>query len=265
MRAIRKDITQQRLADRTTVELIEKCARFHIFCSARLCAESEHDFDAKLNQQNLENCLQTLKELYDDAYERRNRTDDSRADTAMRNEVEFRSYMLLMYVQDSATFNRHLLSLRTDLRDTPEIQRCVDVYRAYFANNFVRFFRLVAALPPLHAALLHRAFLTVRIAAASMLQRSFKSGGHLPTALPLSFVADLLQFDGEEDTAQFCRSCSLQVERGTSETAAAGEMQVLLDRSAPVEYREGPWNRMRAIRLIESKINVSIGEVSSPY
>ena len=38
-RAIRKDITQQDLKDPVTVELVEKCARFHIVCSERLIEE----------------------------------------------------------------------------------------------------------------------------------------------------------------------------------------------------------------------------------
>jgi hypothetical protein len=38
-RAIRKEITQQMIVDKTTVSLVEKCARFHIyasFCMANL-------------------------------------------------------------------------------------------------------------------------------------------------------------------------------------------------------------------------------------
>jgi hypothetical protein len=38
-RAIRKDITQQDLKDPITVDLVEKCARFHIVCAERLIEE----------------------------------------------------------------------------------------------------------------------------------------------------------------------------------------------------------------------------------
>ena len=38
-RAIRKDITQQDLKDPVTVDLVEKCARFHIVCAERLIEE----------------------------------------------------------------------------------------------------------------------------------------------------------------------------------------------------------------------------------
>lgn len=32
-----QDITQQSLCDPGSVDLVEKCARFHIHCTARLC------------------------------------------------------------------------------------------------------------------------------------------------------------------------------------------------------------------------------------
>merc|ERR1719400_2187782 len=52
-RAIRKDITQQNLTDLVSLSIVEKCARFHIFCSERLCEESAHNFASKLNDENL--------------------------------------------------------------------------------------------------------------------------------------------------------------------------------------------------------------------
>ena len=43
-RAIRKDITQQDLnRDPIAVDLIEKCARFHIMCSERLIEEERYN------------------------------------------------------------------------------------------------------------------------------------------------------------------------------------------------------------------------------
>lgn len=60
-RSIRKDITQQELCSPGTVLLVEQCARFHIHCAARLCAEEPQVFDQKINTENLTKCLQSLK------------------------------------------------------------------------------------------------------------------------------------------------------------------------------------------------------------
>ena len=45
---------------------VEKCARFHIVCSERLVEVDSHDFDKKLNDENLTKCIQTLKHMYYD-------------------------------------------------------------------------------------------------------------------------------------------------------------------------------------------------------
>ena len=50
----------------TAVDLVEKCARFHIVCSERLIEVDSHDFDKKLNDENLTKCIQTLKHMYYD-------------------------------------------------------------------------------------------------------------------------------------------------------------------------------------------------------
>ena len=83
-----QDITQQQLCDRGAVELIEKCARFHIFCSERLCEEDMHSFDAKINNENLTKCLQTLREFYHDL--------ERKQKAFCTCEAEFRAYTVLM-------------------------------------------------------------------------------------------------------------------------------------------------------------------------
>lgn len=84
-----KDITQQHLCDPVAVSLVEKCARFHIFCSEALCEEDVAVFDPKINNENLTKCLQTLKEMYHDLHVRQNVT-------CLENEAEFCMYMVLM-------------------------------------------------------------------------------------------------------------------------------------------------------------------------
>lgn len=61
-----QDITQQHLCDPLTVSLIEKCTRFHIHCAHFMCEEPMSSFDAKINNENMTKCLQSLKEMYQD-------------------------------------------------------------------------------------------------------------------------------------------------------------------------------------------------------
>ncbi|KAM3175400.1 hypothetical protein ACTXT7_008606 [Hymenolepis weldensis] len=96
-RAIRKDITQQRLCSPTIVSIVEKITRFHIFCAARLVDQSMDAFDPRINSENLTQCLQTLKELYSDIQ-------SSAGSNSMVKvcpcEAEFRAYMILMKLNE---------------------------------------------------------------------------------------------------------------------------------------------------------------------
>lgn len=86
-RGIRKDITQQHLCDPLTVSLIEKCTRFHIHCAHFMCEESLSSFDAKINNENMTKCLQSLKEMYQDL---RNKG------VFCASEAEFQGYNVLL-------------------------------------------------------------------------------------------------------------------------------------------------------------------------
>lgn len=90
-----QDITQQQLCDLVSVSLVEKCTRFHIFCSAALCEEDMAVFDPKINNENLTKCLQTLKEMYADL--------SSKQNVCCPSEAEFRAYMVLMRLNDGDT------------------------------------------------------------------------------------------------------------------------------------------------------------------
>jgi len=79
----------------TSVGLVEKCTRFHIYCSEALCEEDMAVFDPKINNENLTKCLQTLKEMYTDLGTRQN--------VLCRCEAEFRAYMVLMRLNDGDT------------------------------------------------------------------------------------------------------------------------------------------------------------------
>ena len=95
-----QDITQQRLCNASSVSLIEKCARFHIYCAERLCEEDMSVFDVKINNENLTKCLQSLKEMYHDLKVKHK--------VYCENEAEFRAYMVLMNLNQGDTL-RYIL------------------------------------------------------------------------------------------------------------------------------------------------------------
>lgn len=84
---LEQDITQQHLCDPLTVSLIEKCTRFHIHCAHFMCEEPMSSFDAKINNENMTKCLQSLKEMYQDL---RNKG------VLCASEAEFQGYNVLL-------------------------------------------------------------------------------------------------------------------------------------------------------------------------
>ncbi|XP_067683402.1 germinal-center associated nuclear protein-like [Haliotis asinina] len=239
-RGIRKDITQQQLINREAVELLEKCARFHIFCSERLCEEDMHVFDEKINNENLTKCLQTLKEMYHDL--------DVKHQVFCPNEAEFRAFIVLMNLNEGDTL-REVQTLRSEVRTSKEIKFVIKVYTALNSNNYVRFFRLVKESSFLNACIIHRYFTQVRSRA---LQTMIKAFGGKKSQFPLTELVRILSFDNINEAATFCQVYGLKVADGA----------VILDKSSFV-IPESAYAPRRAITLIESKRMVPVGEVIS--
>ncbi|XP_064604912.1 germinal-center associated nuclear protein-like isoform X2 [Liolophura sinensis] len=239
-RGIRKDITQQMLCDRTAVGLIEKCARFHIYCAERLCEEDFHTFDQKINTENLTKSLQSLKELYSDLA--------IKQQVFCETEAEFRAYMVLLNLNEGDTL-REVQQLRGEVRASAEINFALQVYSALNSNNYVRFFKLAKKASFLNACIMHRYFVQVRSQALKTMLRAFAFGGR-PIQFPLIELMRVLAFEDTEEAAEFCMHYGLLTKAG----------EVCLDRNSYIEPELGISLR-RAHSVIESKLTVSVGEV----
>ncbi|XP_078048951.1 RRM_XMAS2 and SAC3_GANP domain-containing protein xmas isoform X2 [Augochlora pura] len=241
-RGIRKDITQQELCCLDSVELVEQCARFHIVCSERLCAEEPSIFDKKINSDNLTKCLQTLKYMYHDLRVK---------GINCQNEPEFRAYIILLNLNNS-NFMWDLQRLPKSVQRSPEVQFAQEVYSALESNNYYKFFKLVCKTTYLNACILLRYFNQVRLRALSVMVKAYCRTAS--TAYPLYELIDILGFEDEPEAVYFCEQVGLNV--------AKDEYHVLLNRqnfSMPVLNMK----QNRACNVIESKRVVkqlSIGE-----
>ncbi|KAL3853116.1 hypothetical protein ACJMK2_016691 [Sinanodonta woodiana] len=238
-----QDITQQQLCNRGAVGLIEKCARFHIYCSERLCEEDMHTFDAKINNENLTKCLQTLKELYHDLW--------SKQKIACPYEAEFRAYMVLMNLNEGDIL-REVQQLRPEIRNTHEIDFALKVYSALNSSNYVRFFKLVKDGSFMNACIMHRYFTQVRSRALITMMKSYSMSSK-PAQIPLTELVRVLAFELEEEARQFCHHYGFSVQSGP-------DGDVILDKNAYIEP-ETTWAPYRSVKLIESRLMVSPGEV----
>jgi len=186
-RGIRKDITRQELCCMDSVELIEQCARFHIVCSERLCAEDASVFDKKINSENLTKCLQTLKYMY---YDLRMKG------ITCENKPEFKAYIVLLNL-NNGNFLYDLQQLPKSVHNSSEIQFAIKVYFSLDSNNYHKFFKLVRQTTYLNACILLGYFNQVRLKALSVMVKAYCRS--TSTAFPFYEMMDILGFEDENE------------------------------------------------------------------
>lgn len=241
-RGIRKDITQQELCCKESVELIEQCARFHIVCSERLCAEDASVFDKKINSENLTKCLQTLKYMYHDLRVK---------GITCENEPEFRAYVVLLNL-NNGNFLYDLQQLPVSVQNSLQIQFAIKVYFSLDSNNYYKFFKLVRETTYLNACILLRYFNQIRLRALSIMVKAYCRS--TSTAFPLYELIDILGFEDENEAIYFCEQAGLNLSND--------EMYILLNRQS-FNMPTASIQQGRACNLIESKritLNFSIGQ-----
>ncbi|CAH2096075.1 unnamed protein product [Euphydryas editha] len=242
-RGIRKDITQQALCCADSICMVEICARFHAHCAARL-ADLEHtQFDQKLNTDNLTKCLQTLKHMYADV------SSDKKP-----NEAEFRGYIALLNLGD-ANFWWEIKQLPQNIQKSESIVFAIKIYTSLDNNNYVKFFRLVREKATyLQACILMRYFNDVRARALARIIKAYAPrGGSL---YPAADLMKILAFETVENMKSFISHYGLRFAKNEEELA------IILNRNQFIEDSD-PYPLSRAISLIESKRQCTVGEVIS--
>ncbi|KAM4697864.1 germinal-center associated nuclear protein [Rhinophrynus dorsalis] len=238
-RGIRKDITQQHLCDPVTVSLMEKCMRFHIHCAHQLCEEPMSSFDAKINNENLTKCLQSLKEMYQDLQNR---------GVFCSSEPEFRGYSVLLNL-NKGDILREVQQFHPSVRNSAEVKFAVQVFAALNSTNFVRFFKLVQSASYLNGCILHCYFNQIRRDALRVLNVAYTASTLRSTSFPLENMVRLLFFHDSDEATEFLMSYGLSVTDGNVE----------LNRAAFVEP-EVPSHPKKCL-FISQKRHVSVGEV----
>ncbi|NXF74096.1 GANP protein, partial [Sclerurus mexicanus] len=239
-RGIRKDITQQHLCNPLMVSLIEKCTRFHIHCAHHLCEEPMSSFDAKINNENMTKCLQSLKEMYQDL---------ANKGIYCKSEAEFRGYNVLLNL-NRGDILREVQQFHPEVRNSPEVRFAVQAFAALNSNNFVRFFKLVQTTSYLNACLLHGYFNQIRKDGLKSLNIAYTLSTQRCTAFPLDHLVRMLLFKDCEEATDFISYYGLSVSDGGF---------VELNRSAFLEPDGLP--KPRKSIFVSQKLTVSIGEI----
>ncbi|KFB49059.1 AGAP007989-PA-like protein [Anopheles sinensis] len=240
-RSIRKDITQQELCSPTVVELVQQCARFHIHCAARCVTEDPSVFDQKINTENLTKCLQTLKYLYSDLRQQQIQCPD---------EPEFRSYMMLLYLNEG-NFQSELRELSATILHSEPVQFALSVHLTLVQNNYARFFEMVRGTTYMNACILLRYFTQVRQTALDVIRKSYASRS--TANFPLSYLATLLGFDRPADALDFFSHYGVTVYR-------AGDQPVVQFEARQQALTPDVPHAAGRSQIVEQKLTGTVGE-----
>jgi len=269
-RSIRKDIIQQRLLlnDRFTshitqhepnnqlitnglggVIIIEQCARFHIMCAYRLCEQSSNVFDFKINEENLKNCFQSLRQFYETNY---HTASSNQNHAPSPNEPEFRSYIIMLNLNQSDILSE-IQRWPANIRNSSHVKFALKVYFAFNSRNYVRFFRLIKSdqCHYLQACILHRYFYAVRAEAFKSIFSSLNQKAQQIKSFPLSKLNEILCFESENELYDYCDSFRLEID----------EQNVIMPSTSQyscfklVKSAEDPLKARRSTLLVEAKFD----------
>ncbi|KAL2744532.1 germinal-center associated nuclear protein [Vespula maculifrons] len=121
LRAIRQDLVIQRIGTIMSIQILEPIVRFHTYAAQRLCERNISEFDPKINDQHLLECIKQLLVLYDTV----NRTEKLELHenievlTLIDNRAEMEALYILLNIGDISALNR-ALSLPEKLRHKVE-------------------------------------------------------------------------------------------------------------------------------------------------
>nr|XP_002130399.1 germinal-center associated nuclear protein isoform X2 [Ciona intestinalis] len=220
-RAMRKEISIQQSNDVYAVQVTEECARFHICCAHELCEEDRHNFDPKINNENLEKTMKTVLDMYTDV----NYDQQDILPGFENNEPEFRAYHILLNINRTSDVLRELQNMKAGTRSSPSVQIAVAAFSSVHSNNYARFFNVVKKSTYLQAAILHRYFTQVRKQAILTMARAYTTAKG-STWVPMEDVMRTLCFSSENELNAFCTELMIATKPGFIELSRSENCEV---------------------------------------
>ncbi|XP_014468556.1 PREDICTED: germinal-center associated nuclear protein isoform X2 [Dinoponera quadriceps] len=155
LRSVRQDAVIQRIDTTAYIRLLEPITRFHIYAAQRLCERNISEFDAKINNKHLLECIKHLLVLYDEQ-DSKSVTDnmdlykDFDKMTINNNRSEIEASYILLHIGDQDALQR-ALTLSSDLKNSPAVKLAIQISLAWYLRNYVRVHYLIQRLSPILA------------------------------------------------------------------------------------------------------------------
>jgi hypothetical protein len=194
LRAIRTDLTLQNCKNVFSIRIHELTIRFLIAAGHLLCEEERAAFEPQQNNEQLNGCLSSLREMYKTV----RLTQPANLPILLKYEAEFQAYSIILSV-DKKEAAVAISSLPVDLLQNELIQVALEAYSAFQQTNFIKFLSLIGSdcrTSYLQACLLHQFVLPVR---QRGLTAMVSVGGETYKTMPRSDFIRWFNFVDEEE------------------------------------------------------------------
>lgn len=148
LRSIRQDAAIQRIDVSMNIRLLEPIVRFLVYSAQRLCERSISEFNAKINDQHLIECITRLLILYDESENSSVIEKDMKKLTLNNDRQQMEALYILLHMGNTESLMR-ALQLPLYLRKSPDVQLSIKISFAWYLKNYVRVCHLIQQLSPL--------------------------------------------------------------------------------------------------------------------
>lgn len=220
LRAVRQDMTIQRLPPEECVQLLEPMVRFYVYYGYILSNIPLKDFDPVLNKKYLLECTKWCLNCYDNIIQRSDKDVIDRLTNFlckldMNSELKLscdrvlvESIYILSNLDSIHPYYRfHRLS--KNLRREPKLQLAYEIAAANLQGNFVRVCRLMERLCCLTYCAVYFSLPNIQRHALQVLSHGYHNKR---LTVPSPVIAKWLRFSGAKEAATTCNHYGLKVE-----------------------------------------------------
>ncbi|KXJ74575.1 hypothetical protein RP20_CCG013375 [Aedes albopictus] len=229
LRAVRQEVVMQNLAPKDTLDLLEPIVCFLAYSAYVLCESHINEFDPKICNTHLQECLKKVLRCYDDL--------DEESSTYNQNRrIKMEALYLAFNLGSSEALTRGI-SLPKDIRKRLSWQLSMNI--EYLRHNFHRVLLSIQKLPPLEAALATLKVPTIRQQLLLRFSTAFQSK---VLTVPLEWIGHVLLYQRPEHSSliEDCHHYNLQLVQ-VDESPPPDQSTVAQRTSAPIITPKDAW------------------------
>ncbi|XP_059061741.1 SAC3 domain-containing protein 1 [Achroia grisella] len=225
LRAVRQDMTIQRLPPEQCVQLLEPMIRFYVYFGYKLCEQPLSDYDPVLNQKYLLECMKWFLSCYENIQQAEDNTNINDISTSLSSlEINNRylkkltcdrelmeSLYILCNLDDLHPLYRYF-KLPKDIKSNRAVKLAYKIAIANLKGNYAQVCNMLSQLCPLTYCAISVYLPTIQRRALQVLSHGYNSK---QLTVPTAVVRQWLRFPSDANVIDICKYYGLHAEGPT--------------------------------------------------